>query len=169
MFDAITPAVVAANMTVGFLLDDARAARLVEQHALDPATPGLDWVLDELIAATSKAQTASPYEAEISRAVQRVVMEHVMTLAGSAEMPQVRALATARLLPWKTTGQTANDADGAHRAALAEDIRRFLDRPLTSVTRADLPDAPPGAPIGEPAMDWLRRVEPPCSAWEWDR
>ena len=93
---------------------------------------------DELIAATSKVQTASPYQAEISRAVQRVVMEHVMTLAGSAEMPQVRALATARLLPWKTTGQTANDANGAHRAALGEDIRRFLDRPLTPVTRADL-------------------------------
>jgi hypothetical protein len=26
-----------------------------------------------------------------------------------------------------------------------------------------LPSAPPGAPIGEPAMDWLRRIEPVCS------
>jgi hypothetical protein len=25
--------------------------------------------------------------------------------------------------------------------------------------------APPGAPIGEPAMDWLARMEPWCS-WE---
>ena len=57
---------------------------------------------------------------------------------------------------------TATDADAAHRAALGEDIRRFLDRPLTPVTRADLPDAPPGAPIGDPGMDWLRRVEPLC-------
>ena len=167
MFDAITPAVVAANMTVGLLLNDARAARLVEQHALDPSMPGLEWVLDELITATSKPQTASPYEAEIGRAVQRVVMEHMMTLAGSADMPQVRALATARLLPWKTmNAPTATGADAAHRAALGEDIRRFLDRPLTPVTRADLPDAPPGAPIGDPGMDWLRRVEPLCSIWE---
>jgi uncharacterized protein DUF4953/uncharacterized protein DUF5117 len=167
MFDAITPAVVAANMTVGLLLNDARAARLVEQHALDPSMPGLEWVLDELITATSKPQTASPYEAEIGRAVQRVVMEHVMTLAGSADMPQVRALATARLLPWKTmNAPTATNADAAHRAALGEDIRRFLDRPLTPITRADLPDAPPGAPIGDPGMDWLRRVEPLCSIWE---
>ena len=170
MFDAITPAVVAANMTVGLLLNDARAARLVEQHALDPSMPGLEWVLDELITATSKPQTASPYEAEIGRAVQRVVMEHVMTLAGSADMPQVRALATARLLPWKTmNAPTATGADAAHRAALGEDIRRFLDRPLTPVTRADLPDAPPGAPIGDPGMDWLRRVEPLCSIWEESR
>ena len=42
MFDAITPAVVAADLTVGYLLDDARAARLVEQHALDPTLPGLE-------------------------------------------------------------------------------------------------------------------------------
>ena len=91
MFDAITPAVVAANMTVGLLLNNARAARPVEQHALDPSMPGLEWVLDELITATSKPQTASPYEAEIARAVQRVVMEHVMTLAGSADMPQGRS------------------------------------------------------------------------------
>jgi hypothetical protein len=168
MFDAITPAVVAANLTVGFLLDDARAARLVEQHALDPTLPGLEWVLDELIAATSKPKTASPYEAEIARAVQRVVMEHVMTLASGADMPQVRALATARLLPWKSMpAPSTTNADSAHRVALAEDIRRFLDRPLTPVTRGDQPNAPPGAPIGEPDMDWLRRVEPPCSAWEW--
>ena len=40
MFDAITPAVVASDMTVGYLLSDTRAARLVEQHALDPALPG---------------------------------------------------------------------------------------------------------------------------------
>ena len=52
MFDAITPAVVASDLTVGFLLDDARAARLVEQHALDPALPGLETVIDQLLSST---------------------------------------------------------------------------------------------------------------------
>jgi hypothetical protein len=166
MFDAITPAVVAADMTVGFLLDEARAARVVEQHALDPTLPGLEWLLDELIGGTFKAQTANAYEAEISRAVQRIVMEHVMTLADGAEMPQVRALATARLLEWKAVNVQPTDAAAAHRAAMAEDIRRFLDRPLAATTRAEIPAAPPGAPIGEPGMDWLRRIEPPCSVWD---
>ena len=49
MFDAITPAVVASDMTLGFLLSDTRAARLVEQHALDAALPGLEAVIDRLI------------------------------------------------------------------------------------------------------------------------
>ena len=40
MFDTITPAVVAADLTLGYLLDDARAARMVEQHALDATLPG---------------------------------------------------------------------------------------------------------------------------------
>ena len=48
MFDAITPAVVASDMTLGSLLNDTRAARLVEQHALDPTLPGLEAVIDQL-------------------------------------------------------------------------------------------------------------------------
>ena len=59
MFDAITPAVVASDMTVGFLLDDARAARLVEQHALDPALPGLETVIDQLLSSTFGATSAN--------------------------------------------------------------------------------------------------------------
>ena len=37
------------------------------------------------------------YEAEIARAVQRVVVERLMTLAATADMPQVRAIATQKL------------------------------------------------------------------------
>ena len=67
MFDVITPAVVAADLTISNLLEHARAARLVEQHALDPSLPGLDDVIDALVDATFKATTATPYEAEIAR------------------------------------------------------------------------------------------------------
>ncbi len=50
MFDAITPAVVAADLTIGVpARRRARAARLVEQHALDPTLPGLDAVIDRLL------------------------------------------------------------------------------------------------------------------------
>jgi hypothetical protein len=166
MFDAISPSVVAADLVAGFLLDDARAARLVEQHALDPNMPGLDWVLDRVLQATSNPSTTNGYEAEIGRAVHRVVIERLMTLAGGAEMPQVRAIAMARLLPYKNVTIEPTDAVSAHRAAIAADVRRFLDRPLAPTTRLEIPTAPPGAPIGEPGMDWLRRLEPPCSIWE---
>ena len=169
MFDAITPAVTAANMTIGFLLNDARAARLVEQHALDPSVPGLDTVIDQLFTATFGAAPADSYESEIARAVQRVAVEQVMTLANNADMPQVRAIASEklkqrqnRLVSLAVTGASAT----AHASLLAADIKRFLDRPLAPATRLEIPGPPPGAPIGEPGMDWLGRTEPLCS---WDR
>ncbi len=165
MFDAVSPAVVAANLTVGFVLNDARAARLVQQHALDPALPGLDTVIDRLIAVTFAATSANPYEAEIGRAVQRVVVEHLMTLANSADMPQVRAIASQKLQQrqQRLTSTPATGAAGAHATLLASDIKRFLDRPFAPAVRADIPTPPPGAPIGDPGLDWLNRMEPLCS------
>ena len=161
MFDAITPAVVAADMTVGFLTDEARAARIVEQHALDPSLPGLESVMDELVSATFGAKTANAYEAEIARAVQRVVVEHLTTLASSSDMSQVRAIATNALQ--KRMQTLTNGSAGAHELLLAADIKRFLERPAPTATRPEIPSAPPGAPIGDPGMDWLNRLEPLCS------
>jgi hypothetical protein len=164
MFDAISPAIVASEMTLGFLLNDARAARLVEQRALDPTMPGLEWVIDQVIAATFKPAAQDGYQAEIGRAVQRVAVERLLSLATGSDMSQVRAIATARLKQRAAalSGATA----GAHDALLAADIKRFLDRPAEPATRETIPTAPPGAPIGDPGMDWLRRIEPFCS-WEY--
>jgi hypothetical protein len=166
-FDAVSPAFVAARHTVGAMLTAQRAARLVQQHALEPALPGLGEVLDSLGSAAFGAAARTPYEAEVRRAVQRVAVEQMMALAGNAGMPQVRALAadrlTRRLAALRRPGATGDEA--AHRALLAADIERFLDRPGSTVDAPALPEAPPGAPIGEPALDWLSRLEPPCSQW----
>ena len=116
VFDAVSPAVVAADHTVSQLLDPERAARLVEQKALDPSLPGLDDVLDRLVAAAAQAATASAYEAEIARAVERVVAERLMGLAASARMPQVRALATRRA--------RAARSDGGHGRGCARSAPR---------------------------------------------
>ncbi|HET9064116.1 MAG TPA: zinc-dependent metalloprotease, partial [Candidatus Binatia bacterium] len=168
MFDAITPSVVAADMVVGQLLDDARGARLVEQHALDPTLPGLDAVIDQLLSSTFGATSANAYEAEIARAVQRVVVERLMTLASTADMPRVRAIASQKLQQraqrLSATPLTSAGAS-AHAALLASDIKRFLDRPFAPATRTEIPAAPPGAPIGDPGMDWLGRLSAYCG-WE---
>ena len=164
MFDAITPAVTAADLAVGFLFDEVRAARLVEQNALNATLPGLHGVIDKVIAATFGPSPADSYEAEIQRAVQRVVIDHLMRLASTADMSQVRAIASAKLraraaaLP--SIGSTPS---AAHASLLASDIKRFLDRPAPPAAATPIPTAPPGAPIGEPAMEWLRRLEPLCS------
>ena len=167
MFDAITPAVSAADMTLGLLLNETRAARLVEQNALDRTMPGLHGVISKLFAATFGAVPADPYEAEIARAVQRVVVERLMTLAEGADMSQVRAIVTAQLKARAATMPAAGTSPAAaHAALLAADIKRFMDRPAAAASRTAIPTPPPGAPIGEPAMEWLRHVEPVCSRWE---
>ncbi|HUF26142.1 MAG TPA: zinc-dependent metalloprotease [Gemmatimonadaceae bacterium] len=177
MFDAVTPAVVAAEHTLSSILTNDRAARLVEQKALDPSLPGLEDVIDAVQAATFGATARTPYEAEVKRAVERVVVDQLIDLAGSAPMPQVRAVANLKLQR-RSTELTriaaANDGDGqaqsvseaavAHATLLSADIKRFMERPTSPVpVRMPVPPPPPGAPIGDPGLDWLRSVEPPCS------
>ena len=48
VFDAVSPAAAAADGTLQFLLQDERAARLVQQHALDEDLPGFVDMLDLL-------------------------------------------------------------------------------------------------------------------------
>ena len=182
MFDAITPAVTAADQVVGLLLASDRAARLVEQKALDPTLPGLEEVIDALFAASFGATTRSPYEAEIKRAVERVVVDELMDLAGSAPMSQVRAIATLKLQRRSgelgkvvasaatTNGGESNDGDVAQATLLVGDINRFLTRPTNPVAlRFPSAVAPPGAPIGEPAMRWVQWLEPDCTWIDWSR
>lgn len=169
MFDKIAPAVVASDMTISAMLPRDRAARLVQQHALDPSLPGLGEVADSLLNATFGARPATPYEAEITRAVQRVAIDRLMDLAAGADMPQVRALATQRLARrMQQSGSVTGgaDADQAHHHLLAADIKRFLERPHQPYVREPLVDAPPGAPIGgDTGMNFLWRLEPVRCDW----
>jgi len=157
-FDVISPAAVAAYHTISNILDDQRAARIVEQHAVDPSLPGLDEVISEILTATFGATPATAYEAEVARAVQRVVVDELMGLAASAEMPQVRAITTLKLsreLEGFAKLKPTND-ETAHVALLGRDIKRFLDNPET-YKRPAPPVVPPGAPIGDVPFDWIRR------------
>ncbi|HXH36754.1 MAG TPA: hypothetical protein VNJ54_20430, partial [Plantibacter sp.] len=77
------------------------------------------------------------------RAVQRVVIEHLMTLAADADMSQVRAIATAKLRARAATLPSVGSTPAAaHASLLAADIKRFLDRPAAPAARTDLPAAP---------------------------
>ena len=161
-FDAVSPATVAADHTVSAVFEPTRAARMVEQKALDPSLPGLDDVLDQVIDGVFKAKTASPYEAEVKRAVESVLVERLMGVAANARMPQVRALVSDRLRGLATAAASSDRADAAHAALLASDIQRFLTRPAASAAQPALLTVPPGAPIGDPGMSYFR-AEPYCS------
>jgi hypothetical protein len=88
-----------------------------------------------------------------------------MGLAAGARMPHVRAIAADRLkrLASALPGAGGDTTAAAYNASLAADITRFLQRPAGVVPSAALPVIPPGAPIGQPGMEWLRRAEPACS------
>ncbi len=51
-FDPVNPAAIAADVTIGFMLQPDRAARMVAQNAVDQSLPGLGEVIDRLIRAT---------------------------------------------------------------------------------------------------------------------
>ncbi|HAK54146.1 MAG TPA: peptidase, partial [Acidobacteria bacterium] len=133
MFDPISPAVVAADHTVAMILRGDRAARMVTQHAVDEALPGLDEVLDTIVAGRFGVAPANGYEAEIGRAVERVIVDRITRLADSAAMPQVRAVASLELeelaARLERESQNGSNGDRAHATLLARDITRFLERP----------------------------------------
>jgi hypothetical protein len=156
-FDPISPAVVATDMVVSGLLTSDRAARLVAQRAVDPTLPGLEDVLGRLIATVFDATPTTPYESEINRAQERVVLNRLMSLAQSAPMMQVRALAmqTLRRLQTRHATPVAAAAEHAHRQLIVDDLKRFFERTADTLRPADTPAPPPGAPIGDFDLDYL--------------
>jgi hypothetical protein len=122
--------------------------------------PGLEEIVDRLTKATFDATTATPYEAEVRRIEERVLVDRVMWLATGSSNAQVRAIASLKLTKLAARFKAEagkSEADQAQHMQLAADIKRFLERPPEIARPIVAPDAPPGAPIGEAPMDWLAR------------
>jgi hypothetical protein len=174
-FDPIAPAAIAAEVTIGFVLQPDRAARMIAQNAVEQSRPGLGEVIDRLVKATFDQTATGNYEAEVKRAVERVLVDRISWLAAVAPNPQVRAIASLKLeqianrvRPTGTAAAASATAESerAHRMLLAADIKRFLERPMNdAMSSRIIPPlaAPPGAPIGDMGMDFLTR--PTCN---WD-
>jgi hypothetical protein len=146
-FDPVTPGLVAADLTITFVLNPERAARLVTQQAYDPALPSLGRVIDRLIVAVFDDKPANSYESLVNRAVERALVDRLITLAAQAPMPEVRAVATERLRRLQSRAEPAAP-DTAHAQLIAADIKRFLERPMEPARPIAAPEVPPGAPIG---------------------
>jgi hypothetical protein len=166
-FDALAPAEAIANHLSDFLLNQERAARLVEYHARDPRYPGFDEVLDKILVATWKAPAGSGYHAEIQRTVNMVVLSDLMSLAaGERASNQVRAIAELKLEELKGWLLTQPDLtrDENRKAFLfyaINQIKRFQEDPKKmNLTRAN--DPPDGQPIG---MDWWNMSDRDWCDW----
>src|SRR5437660_5156278 len=155
-FDALAPAEAFANHVSDFLLNQERAARLVEFHARDPRNPGFDEVLDRILEVTWKAPTGTGYQAEIRRTVNMVVLSDLMALAaGERASNQVRAIAEFKLeelKKWLAAQQRVleNEKQKPFLFYAENQIKRFQGDPKKmNLTKPN--DPPDGQPIG---MDW---------------
>ena len=169
-FDPVNPASIAADVTIGFILQPDRAARMVTQNAVDQSLPGLGEVIDRLVRATFDQPTSGTYEAEVRRAEERVLIDRVMWLAAASPNAQVRAIASLKLERLAARMRAANaarrpdsqaESERAHRTLMAADIKRFLERPMNDALSARIvppSPAPPGAPIGDMPLSTGWRV-----------
>ena len=135
-FDPLSPATVAADVTIGFVLQLDRAARMVAQHAVNARYPGLEDVIDRLIAATFDAPTATPYEAAIRRAEERVLVDRVMWLALASPNSQVRAIASMKLSKLAARREDRRQQDGAGYRPAHADRGRHQAVPRTAARSA---------------------------------
>jgi hypothetical protein len=153
VFDALAPAEAIADHVSGFLFNQERAARLVQFHARDSRNPGLDEVIDRILAATWKAPAASGYAGEIQHTVNMVVLTNLMSLAANDRASnQVRAIASwklEQLKVWLNTQRrvTAGENQRAFLFYSFDQIKRFQEDPKKM--NLTTPQPPPdGQPIG---------------------
>lgn len=152
-FDALAPAEAAAQHTLQVLFSPERAARLVEFHARHVENPGLDEILDAVVAATWKSPHGDGYKGQIANVVDDTVLYDLMSLAANSRAgDEVRAVASLELQglhDWlnSPSGGRQTIQDQAHVAFASQQIEQFQKDPK----KIDLtpPDEPPdGPPIG---------------------
>ncbi len=151
-FDPLRAAASAADLVLEALLDPARLARLVQQHAADPQQPGLEELLDALLEQAFDWRADAPAErAEVQRVVAAAVVARLIRVADDGRTPpEVRSRLALRLkrLAQRLHGVRTHDAASTAMAEhLARQIERWLNRPAAP---ADPPPAPPAAPPGSP-------------------
>ncbi|MFA0963627.1 zinc-dependent metalloprotease [Roseivirga sp. BDSF3-8] len=154
-FDALSAAETAADLTLSLLFHPERAGRLVQHHAYDGTQPGLNDVLDALMAETWNARSRSGYEQQIQLAVRSLVLDHLISLAKNpATMPQAKAIAHARILDLRQSlsrKRSRGSNEQAHVAYSLMRIDQYLENPEEWEGQEVL-DTPDGSPIGSGEM-----------------
>ena len=153
-FDPVAAAESAADLTLGVLLDPARASRLIEYHMRAPGSLSLRGVLEAVSTAVAeRPEGGHTMSSEVERAVEIRALEAMLALAvNPAASSQARAIARSHVedvLKQLTSAAPLEDtAEAIHRAALIDRIKRFDEDPAKFVPAPPVA-APPGMPIGD--------------------
>lgn len=158
-FDPIAAAETVANTTLGFLLDPARAARLIEYQGRDSKQPGFIPMVERLFDATWKVPLPAGYPGELQVMVNNLTLQYLLQLAASKEASGVvkgQALYLIdQLAQWmeQQVGNASPEKASNIRYALSE-IATFKQHPSKFEVEQPM-EMPPGAPIGMPTMGFL--------------
>jgi len=149
-FDQVGVARSFAAHAVRNLLHPERAARLVAFAARDPSLPTLEEVVGKLVDRAWRPVPDGP-EGTIGRAVQRVVVDELIRLAANADAtPEARAAAEwglRRIGAGLGARQATASPGEAHRALVAADIERFLERRALPTSLSTPLAVPPNMPL----------------------
>ena len=153
-FDPISAAESSAKMTASFLLNSARANRLIGHHARDKNQPSLAYVLDELIKSTVWSPKMEGLQLEVQHAVSAVVIEEIMQLSvNNSAHAQTKAVALLTLKNFYTDLERSMNAEKnmnekAFLTYTMEVMRRYFNEPTKWQESKTLP-LPDGSPIGQ--------------------
>ncbi|MDB5136061.1 MAG: hypothetical protein JWP37_2664, partial [Mucilaginibacter sp.] len=151
-FDPLSAAESAASNTLQFMLNPQRAARLVEYHSRDNTQPGLETVLNKLVAQTWKTPQQGAYKGEVQRLVNNLTLKQLLILASSTQTPEsvrgITLLQIEDLKRWmgKTIATAGNDQKANLLFGLSQ-IKQFENNP-DKFQPAEAENMPDGSPIG---------------------
>ncbi len=144
LFDPLSPARAAAQLTVGVLLHPARAQRLVVQHAANDDLPGLEELLRGLFQDRVLMRFGAGMHGAVQREVAWVLVREAQRLAVNPSAGEsVRAVVLAELM--KLAGRLSSGRDSFARA-LTRELSAFVEKPDAARIPAP-PVVPPGSPI----------------------
>ena len=160
MLDPVAMAETAAELTSSLIFNPQRAARLMNQSAMNPEMFDLADVMEIVINETILGDTSSGYNGTIQRAVNVAVFRNVVQLAANENAsPDVKAVSNLVIMELRDSlaalgSETYESVWRAHFTylhALAED---YLEDPA-EFSSPPAPYTPPGSPIGSGESDGL--------------
>ena len=148
-FDALGAPATASDMTLSLLLNPQRAARLVQQKALNKKQLGLDEMLEKLISETIKSSERNNYLQEVQNTINHNVLQHLMNLAVHKKAtPQVKAIVSHHIFGLEEWLKENNTNNPFMYSQFLRDIERFRTHPDEFRAMPHAPTIPDGSPIG---------------------
>lgn len=157
-FDPLGAAESAASATLNYLLDEGRAARLIEYQSRNGAQPGFMPMVDRLIEKTWKAPLEPGYKGELHILVNNLTLKYLLQLAANSRAGEnVRGEALLKISELATwMGGSLVSVSPKQKAAMyfaLSQIEEFKKDP-EKFQPAEPLAMPPGAPIGMPSNEF---------------